>query len=260
MDENHSEKLLFEAFGDKSIYEILEIAKTASDEDIKRAYRKLALKHHPDKGGDAKMFQALSLAHSILSDPEKRKAYDETGDVEAEETSQDYAFWYEYFRGLFPKISVSDIEKFSDNYIGSEEEKSDIIAAYKEHGGDLKKIMETVMLAEDGDEHRICTVIDNAIQDGELKSCKKYASTRISEAVSEKRKQKKNAKSVGSAESLEQLILSKNQQRNSTTSAMNNIFEKYTKKRGSEDSSYDIPDDEFEALQKKITKTKKTRK
>ena len=56
MDENHSEKLLFEAFGDKSIYEILEIAKTASDEDIKRAYRKLALKHHPDKGGDAKMF------------------------------------------------------------------------------------------------------------------------------------------------------------------------------------------------------------
>ena len=41
---------------------------------------------------------------------------------------------------------------------------------------------------------------------------------------------------------------------------MNNIFEKYTKKRGSEDSSYDIPDDEFEALQKKITKPKKTRK
>eukprot|EP01032_Pedospumella_encystans_P000733 gene733-847_t len=78
MDDCHSSQLLKDAFGDQTVYEILSVPKDAEEDTVKRAYRKLALKHHPDKGGDAKKFQALSLAHSILSDPEKRKIYDQT--------------------------------------------------------------------------------------------------------------------------------------------------------------------------------------
>jgi len=54
-------------------YELLGVDKTASDSEIKKAFRKLAMKHHPDKGGDKDYFQQLSQANDVLSDPEKRK-------------------------------------------------------------------------------------------------------------------------------------------------------------------------------------------
>jgi DnaJ-class molecular chaperone len=58
-------------------YNILGISKDASEDDIKRAYRKLALKTHPDKnGGDDTMFKKINLAYETLSDPNKRNAYD----------------------------------------------------------------------------------------------------------------------------------------------------------------------------------------
>ena len=55
-----------------SHYETLGIPKTASPEEIKRAYRKLASQHHPDKGGDTAKFQQVEEAYRILSDPQKR--------------------------------------------------------------------------------------------------------------------------------------------------------------------------------------------
>lgn len=57
-------------------YSTLGINKDASPEDIKRAYRKLASKHHPDKGGDTAEFQRVEEAYRILSDPEQRSKYD----------------------------------------------------------------------------------------------------------------------------------------------------------------------------------------
>jgi molecular chaperone DnaJ len=66
----------------RDYYEILGVSKTASQEEIKKAYRKLALKYHPDKGGgkesEAK-FKEINEAYSVLSDPEKRKSYDQFG-------------------------------------------------------------------------------------------------------------------------------------------------------------------------------------
>ena len=55
-----------------SLYERIGVAKDASDNEIKKAYRKLALQHHPDKGGDAEKFKEISEAYAVLSDPEKR--------------------------------------------------------------------------------------------------------------------------------------------------------------------------------------------
>merc|ERR1712193_507264 len=60
-------------------YKILGVEKNATESEIKKAYRKLAMKHHPDKGGDPDKFKEMTQAHTVLSDPEKRKRYDRGG-------------------------------------------------------------------------------------------------------------------------------------------------------------------------------------
>lgn len=57
-------------------YATLGVAKTATPDEIKKAYRKLASQHHPDKGGDTAMFQKIEEAYRILSDPNQRQQYD----------------------------------------------------------------------------------------------------------------------------------------------------------------------------------------
>ena len=63
------------------LYDILGVAPNATAKEIKTAYRKLAIEHHPDKGGDEEEFKRISEAYSILSDPEKRELYDSTGRI-----------------------------------------------------------------------------------------------------------------------------------------------------------------------------------
>ncbi len=66
----------------KNYYEILGIAKNADKEEIKKAYRKLALKHHPDKsGGDDSKFKEINEAYQVLSNDQKRQEYDTYGRV-----------------------------------------------------------------------------------------------------------------------------------------------------------------------------------
>ncbi len=64
----------------RDYYEILGISKGASADEIKKAFRKLAVKHHPDKeGGDEKKFKEANEAYEVLKDPSKRQRYDQFG-------------------------------------------------------------------------------------------------------------------------------------------------------------------------------------
>jgi DnaJ-class molecular chaperone len=60
-------------------YEVLGVSKNANDTDIKKAYRRLASQHHPDKGGDAAEFQKIQEAYEVLSNPQSRTQYDMRG-------------------------------------------------------------------------------------------------------------------------------------------------------------------------------------
>lgn len=60
-------------------YETLGVARDATPEQIKAAYRKASKKAHPDKGGSDEAMAAVNQAHDVLSDPERRKHYDRTG-------------------------------------------------------------------------------------------------------------------------------------------------------------------------------------
>lgn len=63
----------------KDYYKILGVDKNASPEDIKKAFRRLAHEHHPDKGGDAQKFKDLNEAYQVLGDAKKRATYDQFG-------------------------------------------------------------------------------------------------------------------------------------------------------------------------------------
>jgi DnaJ-class molecular chaperone len=58
-------------------YDTLGVARTATQDEIKRAYRRLAAQHHPDKGGDTAEFQRIQSAYDVVGDENRRKAYDQ---------------------------------------------------------------------------------------------------------------------------------------------------------------------------------------
>jgi len=65
--------------GKRDYYEVLGIAKSASADEIKKAFRKAAISHHPDRGGDEAKFKEVNEAYEVLKDADKRKRYDQFG-------------------------------------------------------------------------------------------------------------------------------------------------------------------------------------
>ena len=160
-----------DGLGGKSLYEILNVEKTASAPEIKRAYHKAALRLHPDKNPSpdaAAKFQTLQKVYGVLGDEEKRKVYDETGRTEDAELSGDsFKNLYEYYRGLYRKVTEDDVDAFFRTYRGSEEERADVVAAYAKFHGDMGKVFMWVMCSDEAkDAHRFADAVDAAVADG----------------------------------------------------------------------------------------------
>ncbi|MEM0123090.1 MAG: molecular chaperone DnaJ [Conexivisphaerales archaeon] len=129
----------------KDYYEILGVSKSASQEEIKNAYRKLALKYHPDvnKSRDAEeKFKEITEAYAVLSDQEKRKKYDMYGEegIHAQYSEEDLfrnVNFDDVFRGF--GFNFDDIFKnFFGNFSGYRQESLDI-------GYDLDLTLEDLM-------------------------------------------------------------------------------------------------------------------
>jgi len=174
-------------------YEVLGIEKAATDDEVKKAYRKAALKHHPDKVNETEKseahvkFQAIAFAYAVLSDPTRRKRYDTTGSTQESISDSDDFNWSDFYREQFADAVTSEaIEKISQDYKGSEEERDDILAAYTEHEGNMDKVYETVMLSNVlEDDERFRKIIDEAIENGDVEGYRRY--TKESKASKEKR-------------------------------------------------------------------------
>ncbi|PLB40178.1 DnaJ domain protein [Aspergillus candidus] len=194
---------------DTDLYQVLGIDNDAPPEQIKSAYRKLALKHHPDKApSDAKedaheKFQQIAFAYAILSDEKRRRRYDLTGNTaEAVEDDDDFD-WVDFYREQFSAaVDVGALDKLKAEYQGSAEEEGDILEAYRQSEGDLDRVYESVLLCNVlDDDERFRAVIDKAIADGTVSGYKKYVEE------SEKKRQlrvKRAQKEAREAEKLSQ--------------------------------------------------------
>src|SRR5882757_472293 len=63
----------------RDYYEVLGVGKGASPDEIKKAFRRAAVEHHPDRGGDEAKFKEINEAYEVLKDTDKRKRYDQFG-------------------------------------------------------------------------------------------------------------------------------------------------------------------------------------
>lgn len=182
-------------------YEVLELEAEATADDVKKAYRKLALKHHPgtcspssrswssgtntvadkapadQKDAANKKFQEIAFAYAVLSDDRRRKRYDLTGST-AETLEDDEDFnWLKFYREQFESmVNEESINRVANEYKNSEEERNDIISAYQKSKGNLDRIYSLVMLSDIlEDDDRFRQIIDEEIEKGTIKSLPKYA-------------------------------------------------------------------------------------
>ncbi|CAK7201454.1 hypothetical protein SEUCBS139899_004158 [Sporothrix eucalyptigena] len=190
----------------------LDRASAPTADHIKSAYRKAALRCHPDKVAPEQrdtahvQFQEVAFAYAVLSDPARRKRYDETGSTAESVVDSDGFSWSDFYRAAFADaVNPDAIETFRAQYKASDEERADVLAAYTRYRGDMDGVYESVMLSDVlADDERFRATIDAAIASKEVKSFPKYINetaaskkARVKAAKSESREAEEYAKELG---------------------------------------------------------------
>jgi len=201
--------ILADAYGESAnLYtDVLNVSSDATPSKLRKAYYKLCLKLHPDKLSPnltndekelaKKKFQAISLAYTILSDEDKRKEYDETGDLydddeDLSSNKEGMKQWTDYFDAVFPKVTTADIDAFEVKYKCSDEEEKDVLEYYAKFKGDLNKMVECVILSSDADKERwVKDYINPVIAKGDVKDYTDMIKKTMGSAPSKSKKAKK---------------------------------------------------------------------
>ncbi|CAN9499657.1 unnamed protein product [Ophioblennius macclurei] len=233
-------------FKSSDLYGVLGLKKEASEAEIRRSYYKVSLKVHPDRAPDdpqaTEKFQVLGKVYVVLSDKDQRAVYDEQGivDEESDALSQDRC-WDDYWRLLFPKITVQDILEFEKKYKGSDEERQDVIQLYNQHQGDMDAIMASLMCATQEEEPRLCGIIQEAIDGGDVtafpaftQESQKKKRTRRKRADREREEAEEMQKELGLGEDNNSLVMMLQQKQKSREKNFNSFLSdleaKYAKK------------------------------
>lgn len=157
---------------------MLKVEKTASVDQIRKAYKRLALELHPDKNDgseEAKAnFQKVNEAYQVLSDPQRRSVYDETGCVDETGNMDSFKSAYDYFRSIYKKIEVEDIDAFSQKYRYSAEEEEDLMAFYEDRRGDIRELMMSIPCSVNSDIARFILFYETCIEEKLLKNFKAF--------------------------------------------------------------------------------------
>jgi DnaJ homolog subfamily A member 2 len=127
----------------REYYKILNVSEDASENDIKKAYRKLAMKNHPDKGGDAEQFKKINEAYSVLSDNEKRQLYNKHGKegLDGNHTNSNASdIFSQFFRTDFSHSSPE--QKTQDKYIDLEISLEDICKGVTKNFNIQRKVLD----------------------------------------------------------------------------------------------------------------------
>ncbi|EOA19748.1 hypothetical protein CARUB_v10003891mg [Capsella rubella] len=248
-----------------SLYEVLGVERTATSQEIRKAYHKLALRLHPDKNQDDKeakeKFQQLQKVISILGDEEKRAVYDQTGSVDDADISGDvFENLRDFFKSMYKKVTEADIEEFEANYRGSESEKKDLLELFNKFKGKMNRLFCSMLCSDPKlDSHRFKDILDEAIAAGEVKSSKAYEkwAKKISETkppTSPSRKRKKSAKS-----SETDLCLLIAQRRDARKGKVDSMFSSLISRYGG-NAEAEPTEEEFEAAQRRIESRRPSKK
>lgn len=178
----------------KDLYEVLNVDKKANENEIKKAYYKLALKTHPDRNKrNNKEFSLIAFAYEVLSDTKKKKEYDKTGYLPdnpffKNDISQ---MWIVHYVNKFERVTKNKINEFKEKYINSEEEQEDLLKLYQKNKGNMKKIIKEMFFCERQDKERYNKIIKENIEKGNIEENILYKKTKKETKVFLTRKKKK---------------------------------------------------------------------